>query len=171
LATSVDGSGSWTGKGAVLQSSWAVAGGATYAEPTVTTPLYVAVGYDGNTLAISTDGINWVGHYFGVYNTGGYDIVNNGSIWVSAGEGTLNTLATSTNGFTWSGLGKTVFTTRANKLYGGWFRWQFNCLLFEWNHMDGGFGGEFQNDYGRKRHYIRKRNVDCSGCGWKHDFN
>jgi hypothetical protein len=123
LATSVDGSGSWTGKGAILESSYTVTGGATYAEPTVTTPLYVAVGSSGNTLAISTDGINWVGHYFGVYNTGGYEIVNNGSIWVSAGEGTLNTLATSTNGFTWSGLGKTVFTTRANKLYWNGSMW------------------------------------------------
>ena len=117
LATSVDGSGSWTGRGQVLLNGSAVVGGATYAEPTVTTPLYVAVGQTGNTLAVSTDGINWVGHYLGIYSTAGYDVVNNGSTWVSAGSGTLNSLATSTNGLTWTGLGKTVFTTQANKLF------------------------------------------------------
>jgi hypothetical protein len=83
----------------------------------------VAVGQTGNTLAVSTDGTNWVGHYFGIYNTACYDVVNNGTTWVSAGSGTLNSLATSTNGYTWSGLGKTIFSTQANKLFWNGSMW------------------------------------------------
>jgi hypothetical protein len=170
LATSVDGSGTWVGRGNVLSVGRAVVGGASYAVPTITTPLYVAVGVTGNTLAVSTDGVNWVGHYLGIYDTAGYDIVNNGSTWVSAGAGTLNTLATSTNGYTWTGLGKTIFTTQANKLFWNGSMWMAvgsgtNSIAYSTN------GTLWTGVTTGNWHYFWKWNVDCGGFGWKHDIH
>ena len=76
---------------------------------------YVAVGYGGNSLARSDDGINWTGAGTSVFTTSGNGVFSNGTIWVAVGEGG-NTIATSTDRITWTGRGATVFTTRGNKV-------------------------------------------------------
>ena len=65
---------------------------------TFPTPMMIATGSGTNTLAYSTDGINWSGNGLGmgVFTTQGNGIATNGTIWVATGSGT-NTLAYSTS--------------------------------------------------------------------------
>jgi hypothetical protein len=55
----------------------------------------VATGSGVNTLAYSTNGINWIGLGVGIFSDTGTSVAWNGSIWVATGSGT-NTLAYST---------------------------------------------------------------------------
>jgi hypothetical protein len=56
----------------------------------------VATGSGVNTLAYSTNGINWIGLGVGIFSDTGTSVAWNGSMWVATGSGT-NTLAYSTN--------------------------------------------------------------------------
>ena len=68
---------------------------------------YVAVGSGTNTIATSTNGINWTGRGSTVFTTGGFgvaygkDVLGN-DLWVAVGSGGY-TIATSTDGITWTG--------------------------------------------------------------------
>jgi hypothetical protein len=90
-------------------------------------PLHVAVGQDTNsTIAVSTDGINWVklGMQFSVYgNAVAYSPTLNR--WVAVGNGTSGSIMYSNDGFTWvpvAGIftiGNAVFWTGSRFLAGG----------------------------------------------------
>lgn len=72
---------------------------------------WVAVGQGGNTIAYSSDGINWTGKYLTTFDSLGYSVAygqNNlgNELWVAVGSGTGNNIANSTDGITWKGLGK-----------------------------------------------------------------
>lgn len=81
--------------------------------------LWLAAGEGTNTLAYSSDGINWTGLGTTIF-TVGRSVAWNGSVWVAAGQGT-NTLAYSANGSNWTGLGTTIFTTANSVAWGGRF--------------------------------------------------
>jgi hypothetical protein len=69
-----------------------------------------------NTLAKSTDGINWTGLGNSVFSTQATGVAWNGYIWIATGQGG-NTLAKSTdNGNTWTGLGSSTFSTQATSV-------------------------------------------------------
>ena len=80
----------------------------------------VAVGEDGDqsSIAYSLDGYNWsvIGKH--IFETNGWYVAYNGSIWVAVGEGNEDTIAYSYDGMNWIELGKTIFTTRGLGL--GW---------------------------------------------------
>jgi hypothetical protein len=63
-----------------------------------------------NTLAYSSDGINYKSLGNTIFSSGCYCAQWNGLLWVAGGQGT-NTLAYSYNGLNWTGLGTTVFTS------------------------------------------------------------
>jgi hypothetical protein len=71
--------------------------------------LWVALGSGINTMAYSSDGINWNG-LGNILFTEGRSLGYNGRIWVAGGTGP-NTLAYSYDGLNWTGLGKTIFNT------------------------------------------------------------
>ena len=90
-------------------------------------PLHVSVGQDTNsTIAVSTDGINWIklGMQFSVYgNAVAYSPTLNR--WVAVGNGTAGSIMYSNDGFTWVGvagvftIGNAVFWTGSRFLAGG----------------------------------------------------
>ena len=75
----------------------------------------IAVGSGTNTMATSTDGINWMGIPATPFSTAGYCAEWNGNIWVAGGAGT-NTIAYSYDGIVWTGSanGNSIFTTACN---------------------------------------------------------
>jgi hypothetical protein len=79
--------------------------------PIIPTP-WVAVGIGTNTIATSTDGIDWTARGATIFTTGGYGVAWNGTMWVAVGYGT-NTIATSTNGIDWTGRGTSIFSAVA----------------------------------------------------------
>jgi hypothetical protein len=74
--------------------------------------LWVAIGSGTNTMAYSSDGIQWTGLGSSIF-VQGRGLSYNGRIWVAGGDGTnpTNTLGYSYDGINWMGLGKTVFNT------------------------------------------------------------
>ena len=70
---------------------------------------WIAVGQGTNTIAHSSDGINWTGLGTGTFSTAGNAVVWNGSLWVAVGQGT-HSIAYSANGINWTGIGTNVFT-------------------------------------------------------------
>lgn len=76
-----------------------------------------------NTLAYSTDGINWTGLSNTIFSTAGFGMAWNGTRWVVGGQGAANSLATSTDGINWTGLGTTIFGTSCEKVAWNGTRW------------------------------------------------
>jgi hypothetical protein len=72
--------------------------------------VWVAGGQGTNTLAKSTDGINWYGLGTTIFSTVCYGVAWNGSLWVAVGVGSTHTIATSPDGSIWTGRGKNIFT-------------------------------------------------------------
>jgi len=71
--------------------------------------MWVAVGTGpNNSIAYSSDGINWTGLGSTIFSDGGNGVVWNGTIWVAVGQGT-NTIAYSYDGINWTGLGGYMF--------------------------------------------------------------
>jgi len=77
----------------------------------------VAVGAGLNTIAYSEDGITWRGLGSNIFESEGYNVAWNGSLWIAVGLGS-NTMAYSQDGIQWTGLGKTIFSTSGNGI--GW---------------------------------------------------
>jgi hypothetical protein len=69
------------------------------------------MGAGTNTIATSTDGMNWYGLGTAVFDGSGVGIDWNGSQWLAVGNGSTNTIAVSSDPMaqTWTGLGNTVF--------------------------------------------------------------
>lgn len=64
---------------------------------------WVAVGNGGNSIAKSTDGLNWVSATNNPFPSGaGYGIGWNGSYWLAGGSGSSGTMAISTDGMNWT---------------------------------------------------------------------
>ena len=86
-------------------------------------PLIIAVGSrgeNGNTIAISQNGITWSGLGATIFTENGYDVAWNGSnLWVAVGNGT-NTIATSINGTDWipRSTVNSIFNTGFGVAYG-----------------------------------------------------
>ena len=106
----------WTGLGNSIFSTRGYGVAFNNARPhSITYPrnLTIAVGTGTNTIAYSSDGINWTpssnGNSIFTYGRG---VAWNGTLWVAVGSGTTNTIATSPDGITWTGLGKTIFSLR-----------------------------------------------------------
>ena len=94
-------------------------------KPTFTTgnvlSTWVAGGYSGasgnpgNTLAYSSNGVQWTGLGTRVFYTNCIGLVYRGNTWIGLGTGATaggpggNTLASSTNGNSWTGLSSTIF--------------------------------------------------------------
>jgi len=77
-----------------------------------TTPFTVAVGNGTNSIATSTDGINWTGRGTSCFSSFGLGAAYNGSMWVAVGCGT-NSIATSTDGINWTGrTGTSIFSSQ-----------------------------------------------------------
>jgi hypothetical protein len=74
---------------------------------------WVAVGTGTNTIAHSTDGIDWTGLGTSIFGTAGWGVAWNGDMFVAVGQGT-NSMAYSTDGINWNGLGTTTFSSYAN---------------------------------------------------------
>ena len=87
---------------------------------------WVAVGRGGNSIAYSSDGINWtpVPNSISIFSVAGYDVSWNGTQWIATGQGT-NTLAYSSNGINWTGVpGSTaLFSTAAYSIAWNGTRW------------------------------------------------
>jgi hypothetical protein len=82
-----------------------------------TKPNYVAVGSGGNTIATSTDAVNWTGRGTAVLTGSGNGVYWNGSLWVIVGQGTNGNIATSPDGIVWTMRNTpVVFTTQGNKV-------------------------------------------------------
>jgi len=81
--------------------------------------IWVAGGYGGNTLAYSTDGINWVGLGNSIFNISVNGVAWNGTMWVATGVSnnllTGNTMAYSYNGINWTGLGR-IFNSQGTSV-------------------------------------------------------
>ena len=75
-----------------------------------------------NTLAYSSNGINWTGLGNSVFSNVAQSIVWNGTMWVASGAGT-NTLGYSYNGTVWAGSGASVFTTTGYGMAWNGFMW------------------------------------------------
>jgi len=80
--------------------------------------IWVAGGYGGNTLAYSTDGINWVGLGNSIFNISVNGVAWNGTMWVATGAGT-NTIAYSYNGINWTGLGLIFYSQGTSVAWNG----------------------------------------------------
>ena len=74
----------------------------------------IAVGQGIHTIAYSPDGIQWTGLGASIFDTAGYGVAWNGSIWVAVGFGNNHTIAYSIDGLRWTGLGTLVFSEQAN---------------------------------------------------------
>lgn len=79
-------------------------------ETIASTAEWVAVGEGTNSIAYSSNGINWTGIGKTIFSTRGFDAAWNGSMWVAVGSGT-NTIAYSSDGINWTGIGETIFST------------------------------------------------------------
>jgi hypothetical protein len=107
IATSSDGI-NWTGRGKTVFSS--TGEGVAWSGS-----LWVAVGSGTNSIAYSTNGIDWTASTTNPFATSvtGNGVAWNGRMWVATGRGAdtgENTLAYSYNGIDWTGAGRTVFT-------------------------------------------------------------
>uniref|UniRef100_A0A6C0EXL5 Uncharacterized protein n=1 Tax=viral metagenome TaxID=1070528 RepID=A0A6C0EXL5_9ZZZZ len=77
--------------------------------------IWVAVGSGQNSLAYSSDGINWnvTGTSTNTFNTA-YDVAWNGAMWVAVGEVAQYTIAYSNDGMNWTGVSNSassIFTS------------------------------------------------------------
>ena len=84
------------------------------ATPTPTSVLikWVATGI-ANSIAYSSNGINWTVLGTSVFGSYGFGVAWNGNMWVAVGgDGVPNTLAYSYDGINWTGLGTSVFSSR-----------------------------------------------------------
>jgi hypothetical protein len=70
----------------------------------------IAVGQGTHTLAYSPDGVQWTGLGTSIFDTAGYGVAWNGSLWVAVGSGNNHTIAYSIDGLRWIGLGTFVFS-------------------------------------------------------------
>lgn len=87
---------------------------------TIQTPV-VALGSGTNSIAYSSDGIQWKGLGNTIFSSG-FAIAYSGSRWVAGGQGT-HTLAYSDDGVNWIGLGSTILT-------GGCFEIAYNGTIW-----------------------------------------
>ena len=90
-----------------------------------------------NTLAYSSNGVNWTGLGNSVFSGVGQSVVWNGTMWVASGAGT-NTLGYSYNGTVWLGSGASVFTTSGYGMAWNGFLWVAtgmgtNTLAYSYN--------------------------------------
>jgi hypothetical protein len=93
--------------------------------------LWIATGNGTNSLAYSSDGINWTGLGNSIFAQG-RGISWNGKIWVAGGDSvSTNTLAYSYDGINWVGLGTSIFST--------------GCNCFAWNGQMWIAGGNVNN--------------------------
>lgn len=83
---------------------------------------WVAVGQGTNTIAHSTDGINWTPVAPSPFSSTGTNVSWNGAAFVASGTGG-NTLAYSENGINWTGAGSSVFSSV--KSISGAYVWPF----------------------------------------------
>jgi hypothetical protein len=74
-------------------------------------------------MAVSKDGKTWTGLGASVFDASGLSADWNGTAWVAAGKGSVNTVAYSTDAdaLSWTGLGNTYFDTQANVV-----KWMLN---------------------------------------------
>jgi hypothetical protein len=103
-----------------LQSGLTILSTVTFLDPdslvispeiyTVDENFFVAVGQGTNTIAYSSDGINWTGIGIAIFSTAGYGVAWNGEMFVAVGTGT-NTIAYSSDGINWTGVGVAIFST------------------------------------------------------------
>jgi len=84
--------------------------------------IYLAGGNGtGNTIAYSSNGINWVGSGLLSASNQVNCLYWANSIWIAGLSGSTNTLAYSYNGFNWIGLGNSIFSTQVNSIaYNGY---------------------------------------------------
>jgi hypothetical protein len=82
--------------------------------------LTVALGEGINTIAYSSDGIDWIGLGTSIFS-GAIHAAWNGTMWVAVGTGT-NSIAYSYNGVIWTGLGTSIFSGASNVAWNG-MRW------------------------------------------------
>jgi hypothetical protein len=78
--------------------------------------LWVSVGGIVNSIAYSSDGMNWTGNGNSIFSTG-KGIIWTGTLWYAVGTGP-NTIAYSADGITWTGLGSILFTIAYSICYG-----------------------------------------------------
>ena len=100
LAYSTDNGTTWTGMGNQVFSA-----AAEFA--ILYNGLLIAVGSGLNSMAYSTDGLNWNGLGTSIFDYGQH-IARNGSMFIAVGGGS-NTIAYSYNGTAWVGLGASIF--------------------------------------------------------------
>jgi hypothetical protein len=82
----------------------------TKTPPNLPTPSWIAFGTGTNTIATSTNGIDWAPQGTSVFSDDGYGAAWNGSMWVAVGAG-ANSIATSSNGINWTGVtGRSIFS-------------------------------------------------------------
>ena len=87
------------------------ANGVAYGKDGSGNGLWVAVGTGTNSIATSTDGINWTGRTSTtIFSTSGWSVAYANNLWVAVGQGG-NSIATSTDGINWTGRGASIFTT------------------------------------------------------------
>ena len=78
--------------------------------------LWIAVGQGLNTLAYSSNGINWKGFGTTIFGISGLGLNWNGINYVAVGNCNTNTISYSSNGTQWTGLGTTIFPYKANSV-------------------------------------------------------
>jgi hypothetical protein len=93
--------------------------------------MWVAVGIGTNTLAYSTDGLNWIGLGISIFAYQGRGVAWNGTMWVAVGHG-LNTIAYSYDGINWTGLGNTICNKGISVTWNGTM-WLVGCISATWN--------------------------------------
>jgi hypothetical protein len=81
-------------------------------------PLSIAMGEGNNTMAYSTDGIQWNGLGKSVFTTRGNKAAWNGTVWVAVGTGGF-WCATSYDGVQWTGVSNTLFTEAYDVAWNG----------------------------------------------------
>jgi hypothetical protein len=83
--------------------------------------LWAATGVNSNSIATSSNGIDWTGQGTAMSTGGCFGITWNGSLWVAVGaSGTSGTIVTSSDGITWTPTGAlgvpNIFSSRGNAI-------------------------------------------------------
>ena len=72
--------------------------------------LWIACGSGNNTLAYSSDGIQWTGLGKTIFGDVAHSVAYANGKWIAVGGNTPNTIAYSSNGVSWTGVGTSIFT-------------------------------------------------------------
>jgi hypothetical protein len=114
------------------------------------------MGQGTNSIATSTDGMNWVGLGTSVFDIAGTGIDWNGSNWIAVGSGSVNTVAISSDVManSWTGLGNNAGSTIlcVKWMLGAWF-------------IGGSFGIKSSSDNGTTWQLITSQS-NCNSISW-----